>query len=251
MTQSTRTLDRIKKCIVDIFTFFINSELSLLKHGNYYFLNPYAYIDYKPPTDRSYVTVGEDSGNEIDRVELCIALLGSKCSKYSPLAFTLREYAFPLLRGLSLHALGVTALSEDITEAISVLGHHLGCIVLGDAKVEVQTSSSPSSSLSKHVFSTDVIGIQRSVLQSLSPYITDYFVWLLNHKRPFVKICRALEVVEYIHPALRKSLQNEEFSSPTDIINKYEGKYKRHLTLMPLPIQLFQREDILQVVFLY
>ena len=177
------------------------------------------------------------------RVELCIALLGSKCSKYSPLALTLREYAFPLLRGLSLHALGVTALSEDISEAISVLTHHLGMIVLGDTKPTSQASP-------QHVFSTDVIEIQMGVMQSFSPYITDYFMWLLEHKTPFVKICRALEVVEYIHPALRKSLQNEDFYSKADIIHKYEGKYKRHLTLMPLPIQLFQREDVVQVMFI-
>lgn len=173
-------------------------------------------------------------------MDLCIALLGSKCSKYSPLAVTLREYAFPLLRGLSLHAIGVTALSEDISEAISVLIHHLGMIVLGDTKPAL--TSSP-----EHVFSTDVIGIQTGVLLSLSPYLTDYFCWLLNHKKPFVKICRALEVVEYIHPALRKSLQNEDFHSKTDLMHKYEGKYKRHLTLMPLPIQLIQREDVVQV----
>jgi hypothetical protein len=186
-------------------------------------------------------TLGEDCGNEIDRVELCLSLLGSKCSKYSPLAVTLGEYAFTLLQGLSLHLLGVTALSDDICEAISVLSHHLGMIVLGDTSARKHPPSPAD------VFSTDVIGIQMGVLQSLSPYISDYFVWLQDHKKPFVQICRSLEVVQFIHPALRKSLQNEEFSSPKDIIKKYEGKYKRHLTRMPLPIQLFQREDILQV----
>ena len=172
---------------------------------------------------------------------MCVALLSSKCSKYSPLAVTLREYTGPLLHCLSLHALGVTALSEDITEAIFTLRQHLCMVVLGDS----QTSSSSTAMLD--AFSTDVIGIQTCVLQSLTPYFTDFFSWLLNHSNHFVKICRGLEVVEYIHPSLRQSLQNEDFSSPQDVLKKYERKYKRHLTNMPLPIQLFQYDDIRQV----
>jgi hypothetical protein len=228
---------------VDIFTFFICSELSILENGKH---DLYIFLCFNNQLTNTWLLdgggTGEVSGNDIDRVELCVALLSSKCSTYSPLAVTLREYAFTLLRGLSLHALGVTALSEDIAAAISALVHHLGMVVLGDTSHVRHTASAAGDA-----FSTDVIGIQRGVLQSLSPFIADYFVWLTDHKKPFVRICRALEVVEHVHPALRKSLRDEEFSSPADIIMKYEGKYKRHLTLMSLPIQLFQREDIHQV----
>lgn len=192
------------------------------------------------------MTAGGEGRHEDERVQLCVALLGSKCSKYSPLAVTLREYAFTLLRGLSLHALGVAALSEDITEAISVLVHHLGMLVLGDHS-PTPTPTSSRRSAAPDVFSTDVVGIQLRVLEDLTPQLADYFTWLVAHKKPFVRQCRALEVLEHVHPALRQSLQREEFFSPEDLLHKYRHKYKPHLARMPLPLQLFQREDIVQV----
>lgn len=187
------------------------------------------------------LNTGDGCGSDEARVELCVILLGSKCSQYSPLALTLREYAFTLFRGLSLHALGVAALNDDVTEAIAVLISHMGLLVLGDHPPSRHTATTDA-------FSTDVVGIQMGVLRSLLvPHITDYFSWLDTHRKPFVRMCRAAEVIECTHPTLRKSLQDEEFSSPYDILRKFESKYKRHLMRMPLPLQMFQREDIQQV----
>jgi hypothetical protein len=166
---------------------------------------------------------------------------------FSLLTVLVSEYAPEGLAYLSQHLLGVSALCEDVTEAIQALTYRL-CTVIGE-KVLLKKHEGHSSELCS--------------LHYLQKYILDYFQWLRSHKGPLVKLSRVAEVVHCVHPSLRYSsrmrpdspscssprfsLQNETYQSSQDIVLKYNEKYRDHLTLVHLPQQTFRRDDVRQV----
>jgi hypothetical protein len=180
-------------------------------------------------------------------VELLTALLNFKMNTFSLLTVLVSEYAPEGLGYLSQHLLGVSALCEDVTQAIQVLTDRL-CTVIGEDVLS-----------KKHEDQSDQLEDSSHSLSHLSRYVLDYFQWLRNHKGPLVKLSRVAEVVHCVHPSLRSredfaqltsarfSLQNETYRSNQEIVTKYKKKYREHLTLIHLPQQTFRRDDVRQV----
>jgi hypothetical protein len=124
-------------------------------------------------------------------VGLLISLLIFKKNTFSLLTVLVNEYAPEALAYLSQHLLGVSALCEDVTEAIQSLTFRLRTVI-------------DESILKRNVNDeTQMDDPSLSSLRSLHRYIVDYFQWLRSLKGSLVKLCRVFEVVHCVHPSLR------------------------------------------------
>lgn len=135
---------------------------------------------------------GSDSVLDTDRAKLLISLLSFKKDTFSILTVLVTEYAPEGLLYLSQHLLGVSALCEDVSEAIQRLTFRL-CTVIGEELLLKKNYDSSISLADPSLYS----------LSELQPFILDYFLWLRNHKGPLVKLCRVVEVIHCVHPSLR------------------------------------------------
>lgn len=108
----------------------------------------------------------------------------------------MREYAPEGLIYLSQHLLGVSALCEDVIEAIQSLTTRL-CTVIGEDFIMKQKNEAKS-----NVSLNDSISPNQH-LQNLHKFILDYFQWLRTHKNSLIKLSRVVEVIHCVHPSLR------------------------------------------------
>ena len=107
-----------------------------------------------------------------------------------------REYASEGLLYLSQHLLGVSALCEDVLQAIQSLTVRL-CTVIGEdllmsQRMDTQSAIPLNDSISPVQY-----------LHHLHRYILDYFQWLRTHKTSLIKLSRVEEVVRCVHPSVR------------------------------------------------
>lgn len=118
------------------------------------------------------------------------------------------EYAPEALAYLSQHLLGVSALCEDVTQAIQSLTFRLCTVIDGELmrkkdEAGIQIDDPPLHSL-----------------RSLHRYIVDYFRWLRSLKGSLVKLCRVFEVVHCVHPSLRFTFLSSDSSDFPDFLFK-------------------------------
>lgn len=171
-------MEKTQEIIIEIFTFFIDSEQSVYETGS-------------------------DMRLDVARTNLLISLLAFKRNSFSFLTVLVREYAPEGLLYLSQHLLGVSALCEDVVQAIQALTVRL-CTVIGEdflhnQKIETHSETSQFSTSS----STSMSSSPLKSLQQLDRYILDYFQWLRTNKTSLIKLCRVEEVVRCVHPSLR------------------------------------------------
>jgi len=84
--------------------------------------------------------------------------------------------------------------------------------------------------------------------RDLSEHFKCYFQWLRQHRGYLVQRCRIVELIEAVEPSLRAWLKGEEYSSPEQILDTYNRKYREKLSKLQLPLPLFERNDVAQAI---
>jgi hypothetical protein len=170
----------------------------------------------------------KDSDAELDdrRIRLLVELICLRRSPLIPFVITVSENCPEALTHMSCHLLAVSALADDITEAIAAVTKRV-----------------------RHLISQDMRGLTSDRVRGiLQPEFMRYFAWLRTHRDGLIKTCRNNEVVSSVDASVRAWLKGEEYESPVHIVEAYRQKYRDYLTHMPLPLQGFRPEDVRQAL---
>lgn len=231
-------LQKVQALIIEMFTFFIDAELSVYETGMWTDMSIlfifFLFFDL-PSFLREHPSfyLGSDARNDISRSNLLLSLISFKCSNFSLLTVITTEYAPAGLQYLSQHLLGVSSLSEDVTAATMALTTRL-CTAIGEKLQQLQRNkrlvhesdrsvglnSPPPHQSSYHSSNKTVPTVTDleltnttdtdpesarglSTIRVLHPFLMDYFQWLRQHKNSLIKLCRIVEVVHCVHPSLR------------------------------------------------
>ena len=170
----------------------------------------------------------KDSDAELDdwRIRLLVELICLRRSPLIPFVITVSENVPEALTHMSCNLLAVSALADDISEAIDAVTKRV-----------------------RHLISQDIRGLTSDLVRVvLQPEFKRYFGWLRAHRDGLIKTCRNNEVVSSVDASVRAWLKGEEYESPAHIVEAYRQKYRDYLTHMPLPPQGFRAEDVRQAL---
>jgi len=85
-------------------------------------------------------------------------------------------------------------------------------------------------------------------MRILVHHIDEYFHWARENREALEKECQNADIVASVNPSVRAWLRGEEYSSPNEIVSSYHQKYKKYLSMIPIPLRTFNSQDIEQSI---
>ena len=137
-------------------------------------------------------------------------------------------------------------MTENCPEALA----HMSCNVLVVSALadEIHDTIKIVTKKVRNLLNKDLSLTTSSTREILKSEFSKYFVWLRLHQDGLIKICRNNEIFCSVNKSVKAWLKGEEYESPTQIVDRYNQKYRKYLTNMNIPLQAFRIEDIRQAV---